>query len=367
MELFGSVMAFPPVIRTAMGVPARHPKEPTDPYRKETEVRYKAIVAAVAATIVAGCIVPMTAVAQEYRWRAAHYFHDDNPWNQGLLSFDKLLGERTQGKIKIDIYNGGILGSEQQTVQFVKDGSLDLTVADPNAGVSFCKELDFFSLPFMFRDYQQWQAALDGEPGKAFAKLIADKTGIRILGYWGGSVRNLLSTKQPITSMDELKGFRIRVQPSPLLINAWKSTGAVPTPISYLETYLAMKSGVVDGMENELVSVRDMKFYEAAPFIARTEHQITVRPLFMAGQTFNKLPPDLQQIVLAAAQEATVFERKAEHEAGQAAENDMTNKFGVKFNTIDKEPFRAATRPVNEDYAKTIGVTEMLAAFQAAK
>jgi TRAP-type C4-dicarboxylate transport system substrate-binding protein len=222
-------------------------------------------------------------------------------------------------------------------------------------------------LPFLFRDYQQWQATLDGAPGKAYAKLIEDKTGIKILGYWGGSVRNVLSTRKPINSINDLKGFRIRVQPSPLMINSWKAIGAVPTPIAYLETYLAMKSGVVDGMENESVSVRDMKFYEAAPFIARTEHQITVRPLFMAGQTFKALPPDLQQIVLQAGQEATVFERKAEREAGQAAEADMASKFGVKFNTIDKEPFRTATQPVIEDYAKSIGMTEMLATFQAAR
>lgn len=323
--------------------------------------------AAAAATFAAGSMAPRRAAAQEYTWRAAHYFKDDSPWNKGLLHFSKLLSDRTQGKIKIDIFNNGILGSENQTVQFVKDGSLDFTVADPNAGVSFCKELDFFSLPFMFRSYEQWQAALDGEPGKAFAKLIQDKTGIRILGYWGGSRRNVLSTKKPINSIADLKGFRIRVQPSPLMINTWKAIGTIPTPIAYLETYLAMKSGVVDGMENESVSVLQMKFYEAAPFIARTEHQITVRPLFMAGQTFDKLPPDLQQIVLQAGQEATVVARKAERDDGQAAEVEMANKFGVKFNAIDKEPFIAATKPVISDYAQNIGMTAMLNSFTAVK
>src|SRR5258708_37600107 len=157
-------------------------------------------------------------------------------------------------------------------MQFVKDGSLDLVISDPSAGAPFAKELDFFALPFLFRSYDHWQASLDGEP--------------------------VLSTKKPINSIEDLKGFRLRLISSPLKMNAWKAVGTIPTPIAFMETYLAMKSGVVDGMENESVAVREMKFYEPAPYIARTEHEFTVRPLFASKKTFDKLPPDLQQIVL---------------------------------------------------------------------
>jgi TRAP-type C4-dicarboxylate transport system substrate-binding protein len=160
--------------------------------------------------------------------------------------------------------------------------------------------------------------------------------------------------------MDDMKGFRLRLISSPLKVNVWKAVGAIPTPIAFMETYLAMKSGVVDGMENESVAVLDMKFYEPAPFIARTEHEFTVRPMFMSKKTWDKLPPDLQQIVLKAAQEATVYERKVELEAGKAAESDMQAKFNVKFNTIDKQPFKTATKPVIVEFAKSMGLTDLL-------
>lgn len=277
------------------------------------------------------------------------------------------MEEESKGRIKIDIFNGGILGSEAQTLQFVKDGSLDFVISDPSAGSTFCKELDFFALPFMFRDYAHWQAALDGAPGASYAKLIEDKTGLKILGYWGGSIRNLLSTKKPINTMDELKGFRLRLISSPLKVNAWKAVGTVPTPIAFMETYLAMKSGVVDGMENESVAVRDMKFYEPAPYIARTEHEFTVRPLFMSKKVFDKLPADLQDVVIKAAKEATAVERKAEVEAGVNAEAEMENKLGVKFNKIDKEPFKAATKPVIAEFAKSMELSDLLASIDAVK
>ncbi|HEY8883480.1 MAG TPA: TRAP transporter substrate-binding protein [Dermatophilaceae bacterium] len=310
--------------------------------------------------------MPATA-APQFTFRAAHYFKEDHPWNKGLVYFAKKVSDDSKGRIQIDIFNGGMLGSEAATLQFVKDGSLDFTVADPSAGSPFAKELDFFALPFLFRDYTHWQKSLDGEPGKHYAKLIEDKTGIKILGYWGGSSRNVLSTKGPVKSIADMKGFRLRLISSPLKVNVWKAVGAIPTPIAFMETYLAMKSGVVDGMENESVSVRDMKFYEPAPNIARTEHEFTVRPLFMSKKTFDKLPADLQQIVVKSAQEATLYERKAEVEANQAADAEMQAKFNVKFNMIDKGPFKVATKPVIADFANSMGLTEMLNSIDAVK
>jgi TRAP-type C4-dicarboxylate transport system substrate-binding protein len=96
------------------------------------------------------------AFSQQFSLRAAHYFKEDHPWNKGLTFFAKRVDEESKGRVKIDIFNGGILGSEAQTLQFVKDGSLDLVISDPSAGAPFAKELDFFALPFLFRNYDHW-------------------------------------------------------------------------------------------------------------------------------------------------------------------------------------------------------------------
>jgi TRAP-type transport system periplasmic protein len=312
-------------------------------------------------------VAAQTRTTPEFTLRTAHYFKEDHPWHKGLLFFAKKVNDDSKGRIQIDIFPGGILGSEAQMMQFVKDGSLDFVVSDPSAGAPFAKELDFFALPFLFRDYAHWQKSLDGAPGAQYAKLIEDKTGIKILGYWGGSSRNVLSTKKPVLSMDDMKGFRLRLISSPLKVNVWKAVGAVPTPIAFMETYLAMKSGVVDGMENESVAVLDMKFYEPAPYIARTEHEFTVRPMFMSKKTFDKLPPDLQQVVINAAREATVYERKVELDAGGAAETAMQANFGVKFNTIDKAPFKAATKPVIAEFARSMGLSDLVASIDDVK
>lgn len=317
-----------------------------------------------AAAALAFSAISLAAQAQTFSLRAAHYFKEDHPWNKGLVFLAKRVSDDSNGRLKIDIFNGGMLGSEAQTLQFVKDGSLDLVVADPSAGSPFAKELDFFALPFLFRDYAHWMAALDGAPGQSYAQLVEPKTGLKILGYWGGSSRNVLSTKGPVNSIDDMKGFRLRLVSSPLKVNVWKAVGAAPTPIAFMETYLAMKSGVVDGMENESASVRDMKFYEPAPYIARTEHEFTVRPLFMSKKSFDKLPADLQQILDKASKDATAYERKVEEEANKAADTEMAEKLNVKFNAIDKEPFKKATRPVIAEFAASMGLSDLLTGIE---
>ena len=292
---------------------------------------------------------------------------EDHPWHKGLVFFANKVKEDSKGQINIQIFSGGVLGSEAQYLQFIKDGSLDFAVSDPNAGASFAKEFDFFVLPFLFKDYNNWQKSVNGKPGETFAKVVEAKSGIKILGYWGGSVRNLLSTSKPIQTMDEMKGFRLRISPSPLKIDVWKAAGTVPTPIAYMETYLAMKSGVVDGMENELASVLDMKFYEPAPYITRTEHEFTVRPLFMSKQTYDKLSPELQQIVVKAAKEAAAYEQKVELEASIAAEKTLQEKYKVTFYSIDKDALKAKTKPVVVQFAKSMGLEELVADIEKAK
>lgn len=302
------------------------------------------------------------AVAQDsdpvYNLKASHYFKPGHPWDMGLTRFAERANELSDGKINVEIYSNGVLGNETDMLQNLREGILDFAVTDPSAGSTFTKELDFFALPFLFEDYQHWQETLDGDIGSRYAEVITEKADLKILGYWGGASRNVLATDEPIESIEDLEGFKIRLVQSPLKVDVWKSVGTIPTPISYLETYSALQSGTVDGMENESVAVLDMKFYEPAPYITRTEHEYTVRPLFMSNQTYDELPEQMQEVVMQAAAEATEYERQVERSASQDAEEQM-KELGVEFYSIDMQPLREATAPVLVEYAETMGLSDL--------
>ncbi len=316
------------------------------------------------------CLLPLLSLqtfAAEYIMRASHNFNEEHPWNKGLVQFQQLLEEKSQGKIKLQIFNNGVLGSETDTLQAAKEGALEFVVADPSSGSSFAKELDFFQLPFLFSSYEHWQNSLDGHAGSAYADLIEEKTGLKILGYWGGSTRNTLAVNNPITSIDDLSGFKLRLVPSPLKVDVWKAVGTLPTPIAYLETYTALQSGVVDGMENESIAVLSMKFMEPAPYITRTEHEITVRPLFMSAQVFNALSENLQDIVIKSAKEATTYERSLELAASKQAEKTMQKQYKTQFFDIDKTPFIKRTAPVIASYVEKLNLPDIYNEIKAAQ
>jgi TRAP-type transport system periplasmic protein len=306
------------------------------------------------------------AYAGTLKMKAAHYFDDDHAWNQGMLKFRDVIKARTNGALDMEIYNRGVLGSEKDYIQNMMQGALDVsTVATASAG-GFAKELNFLDLMFIWKDLDHWKRAMDGEVGKRIADIIEKGTakggnpGLKLLGYWGGSPRHIISRKGGYTTVAELAGFKIRVQDSPTQIEMWKLLGAIPAVVPYQETYSAVQTGVVDGLENEMSTSFNMKFYEVGPYISETAHIITVRPFFMSGQTWNKLTADQQKIVLEAAKEGTAVARSVEWKQNDEAVELMKSKFGIKFYAFkEKQKMMDITLPVRQRVAKEVGLDEV--------
>jgi tripartite ATP-independent transporter DctP family solute receptor len=299
------------------------------------------------------------------KMKGAHYFADDHAWNKGFLKFRDVIRARTNGALDLEIYNRGVLGSEKDYIQNMMQGALDVSTVSTASAGGFARELTFLDLMFIWKDYQHWERALDGEIGRRIADVIEKGTakggnpGLKILGYMGGSPRHIISRKAGYTTLAELAGFKMRVQDSPTQIEMWKLLGTIPAVVPYLETYNAIQTGVVDGMENELSTAFDMKFHEVGPYISRTAHIITVRPFFMSGQTWQKLTPEQQKIVMEAAKEGIAVQRSTEQKQNDEAEAAM-KKVGTKFFDFkEKQKMMDITLPIRQRVAKEVGVDDI--------
>lgn len=305
--------------------------------------------------------------AAEVVLRSGNNQPDSQAWNVAMKTLAELAAKYSNGRIEIVNYPNATLGAEPEMAESVKEGSLDMFVGDPTVGTTFCKELELFALPFLFRDYAHWEKALDGEPGRKYAKLIEDKTGMKIMGYWGGSDRNVISVRREVKTIDDLKGFKLRLAPSRLKTDVWKAVGALPVTIAFGETYSALASGLCDGMENEMPTLLANKLYEPAGNLTLTGHEITVRPLFMNAEIFNDLPEDLQEALVRAVDETTVVARKLEKDSGVEAQNIMVGQFGVKIFEIDKNPIIEATAGVFREFGESTGLTGLIKEIQDIK
>ena len=143
---------------------------------------------------------------------------------------------------------------------------------------------------------------LDQDALKPVADDILKKADVQILGYAGGGMRNVFANV-PVRNMDDLKGLPIRMQGAPIWTKVFGALGAAPTVIAYDEIYNAIQTGVIKAAENEAAGIQQMRFYEVGPYLALTQHAITVRPLCFAHKTLERLPPKLQEVILVAGKE----------------------------------------------------------------
>ena len=316
------------------------------------------------ALLLAAVLMAGSAAAAEVTLRCGNNQPDSMAWNVAIKQLQEVVAKNSGGRIEIVNYPNATLGAEPEMAESCKEGTLDMFIGDPTVGTTFCKELELFALPFLFRDYDHWQASLDGAPGKKYADLIEQKTGMKIIGYWGGSDRNVISVKREVKSIDDLKGFKLRLAPSKLKTDVWQAIGALPVTIAFGETYSAMASGLCDGMENEMPTLLANKFYEPAKNLTLTGHEITVRPMFINAEIFNDLDTDLQEAILKSMAEVTPVARKLEKDSGVSAQKAMVEKYDVKLFPIDKAPIVAATAGVFKEFGENTGLTDLIKEFQ---
>ena len=319
------------------------------------------ILAVFAAFAAVAFALPVASLAQEFRLRMGHDQPLGSMYDEGHQMFKKLVEERSQGKIRVDVFPAAQLGSEVAMVEGVRLGSIDIICANSPNAATVVPELGLFSVAYLFRDLPHFErVANDPKFVKRMDDLIASKNlGIKLIGFYSAGVRNIYSRKGSVASPDDLKGVKIRVQNNPVEVKVWRTFGAIPTPMNFGEVYQALQSGVLDAAENGLAVVDSNKHYEAAKFISQTEHQRSLSLLLINEKKLASLPPDLQKIVLDAAKEASTHERKKDAEFVAAAADRLKSK-GAVLTTPDKSKFVALIAPIQDELAKELKATDLL-------
>lgn len=281
--------------------------------------------------------------------------------------FAERVQEYYDGPLEIEIHHSGDLGQEKDFIEYMIEGiSVDFAVAAPSWAATWDKRVSFMDPPFLFASLDHWDRALSENAFAPIQEDLLDK-GLRIIGYGGGGTRNLI-LNQPIESRADFPHILLRVMGSPIQANVFNAVGFKATPMDYLEVYNGIKTGVVDGLENESAALRSMKFYEVAPYVVLTRHAITVRPLFFSEKRFQSFPVELQEAILKAGEEAAAWHRETEtrEDAEALAEMEAEGLITlIELSPEDLSAMQAAARPALEAFAAEIGAEEILANVDA--
>lgn len=271
---------------------------------------------------------------------------------EGAMEFASIVKDKSKGRIQIDVYLSSRLGDEKTQIQAVQAGTLDFFRANANITAEFgADESIVLALPYLFRDREHMWRVLNGPVGKEILDNFKEKH-TRMLGiaYFDEGPRHMMIRNRPIRNVGDLKGLKIRVGQTAIMMDTIRALGASPAPISYAELYGALQSGAVDGAENPMTAYLNNKFYEVARYYTLDGHVFSPSIIVMSEATAKKLSPEDLKLITEAAVEAsqqvrTVVQR---HETDAVAELRMRGVFVIDIS--DKKPWQDAVKPVVDKY-----------------
>lgn len=317
------------------------------------------LAALLGATTIAG-----GAFACETTLRSSDTHPDGYPTVAAVQEMGRLLEEKTDGRLCIEVFSSAQLGEEKDTIEQTRFGVIDLNRISMAPFNGLIPETAILSLPYLFRDVDHLHNVLDGPIGQQILDTFTAQDLIA-LAYYDPGARSFYNNQKPIKSIDDMKGMKFRVIQSDVFVDMVAALGASAVPMPYGEVYSAIETGVIDGAENNWPSYESSGHYEVAKYYTLDEHTMVPEVLVMSKASWDKLTPEDQEAVRAAAKESVPFNR----EAWAAREKESEEKVlaaGVEVvRDIDKAPFVAAMGPVYEKYANTPELQQLVKDIQA--
>lgn len=267
--------------------------------------------------------------------------------------FKELVEKYSNGSLQVQLYPSSQLGGEVSMIQSAQGGAIEAVVASTAPLGNILPEMSLYDLPFLFKDEKVADKVLDGPFGQKLLNKLNDKQLVG-LTYWEVGFRDTTDSKRPITSADDLKDLKIRVQENPLHIDLWKALGANPTPMSWDQVFNALQQKVIDGQENPVQTIYNSKLYETQKYLTLTHHVYSPHVLLVSKSWFEGLSKDQQEALKKAANESRPFDRQLNREEGTANAEEL-KKNGMQINTISDDvraQFRDKVKPVVEKYSQ---------------
>jgi tripartite ATP-independent transporter DctP family solute receptor len=303
----------------------------------------KLLGAATAMSLVCG----MAAAAE---WRAWNIHNEGHPNTAAMDRFAKLVDEATKGEVKLQVFHGGVLGNQPDALEQVRIGAIEIGNFNLGPIGPMVKEANLVSLPFIFKSVPHMFRVLDGEAGEIISKGMAD-AGVLPIAWFDAGARSFYAQKA-IETPEDVKGLKIRVMNNNLYTAMISAMGGNPSPMAFSEVQQALKTGVVDGAENNFPSFKNVGHYEVTKNYSLSEHLIIPECICVNTAKFNALSPEMQAAVRGAAEKAAIYQRELwTVQSGQARKD--VEAAGIKVNEIaDKAPFQKAMDSVYADYLK---------------
>lgn len=297
----------------------------------------------------AGAVSAVSTSALADQWRGWNIHPPSYPNSVALESFADEVAEKTDGRVEPKVYHNAVLGDQPDAIEQTRSGALDFANFNMGPMGPIVPATNILSLPFIFKSPDDMYRVMDGEIGDRFAEALEEKN-LVALSWFGSGARSLYNTDHPVNTPADVEGLKVRVMNNDLYVQMIDELGGNATPMAYSEVYQSLKTGVIDGAENNYPSYESSGHYEVAKYYSLTEHLILPECLCVAKSTWDDLSEQDQGIVREAAQNAAVEQRQLWEERAATSRQRVLDA-GVEINEVaDKSAFQARMQPIYDDF-----------------
>ena len=277
-----------------------------------------------------------------YKMRIATVVKGEHPWILAINDFILAVDKRTNGKVKINLQASGVLGNDASTFEDLRMGTVDFTVGGTTTITSFIPELQIFSIPYLFSNYEDFNKVV--AKGSPVFRIIDESyksrdLGVVLLALGGGGVRNVSNALKPINTPEDMKGLKMRVPGSPLASKIWRAAGAIPSPLPWGEIYASIQTGVINTFESSISGYSSSRLFEVAPYHTGTQHQYMTSHFSMSSASLAKLPEEYKQIIIEEGAKLGTLMTKYGREKDEKILKELIDVHNVKYNEPDIQSF----------------------------
>ncbi|QUJ67974.1 DctP family TRAP transporter solute-binding subunit [Photobacterium sp. GJ3] len=298
--------------------------------------------------IASGLFVLFSTYSYGETLKLGHIYDVSHPWHKSAEEAARRISEETEGRVDIKLFPSGSLGSEQELLEQVIVGGVDIVEVGSGQIGNIFKPITITEMPYIFRDNDHLMTFFESDIAKKIFNDFHEKYNAYILGSSTWGVRHVIGNK-PIKSPADLDGFKLRVPEQAITVAYAKAMGSSPTPVPYSEAYLAMRQNMVDGLENPLGSIKSKKFYEVGKNLSLTGHVITAVHYVVNDSSLSKLSTQDKKTVIDVFNSMGRFTEKLVNAEDEVAV-DFFKAQGVNVVEVDRDAFKEKTKYMSEDY-----------------
>lgn len=280
----------------------------------------------------------------------AHGLSESHTVHIAMTEFAEKVEERTDGRIKVEIYPNGQLGSENENMEQLMAGVISMTKVSAPGLATYNEAYHTFGLPYIFDDTEDFYHKMDSQEMRDFF-LSIEEDGFVTITYYTSGARSFYTKDTPVRTPEDLKGLKIRVQDMQSQTDMLEALGGTPVAMAYGDVYTSLQTGIIDGTENNETALTTGKHGEICKVFSMDQHAMIPDVLVMGADVWNSIAPEDQQIILEAAYESTDSHKVAWDAAIEEAIEEAKTEMGVTFiEDVDKEAFREATADMIQEY-----------------